>query len=60
MTYGHIAGESIVNAKEAIYLYIESLKAYDEEISAEGNMLEDTFTLNAHVLTIFNNIGQDN
>ena len=49
ITYGDTVDESIINAKEAIELYIESLKAHDEEIPTEENMLEYTLTLNAHV-----------
>ncbi len=49
ITYGDTLDESIANAKEAIELYIESLKAHGEEIPTEENMLEYTLTLNAHV-----------
>jgi len=49
ITYGDTVDESMANAKEAIELYIESLKAHDEEIPTEENMLEYTLTLNAHV-----------
>ena len=49
ITYGATVDESIINAKEAIELYIESLKAHGEEIPTEENMLEYTLTLNAHV-----------
>jgi len=49
ITYGDTVDESIANAKEAIELYIESLKAHGEEIPTEENMLEYTLTLNAHV-----------
>ena len=49
VTYGDTVDESIANAKEAIELYIESLKAHGEEIPTEENMLEYTLTLNAHV-----------
>ena len=49
ITYGDTLDESIANAKEAIELYIESLKAHGEEIPTEENMLEYTITLNAHV-----------
>ena len=49
ITYGDTIDESIANAKEAIELYIESLKAHGEEIPTEENMLEYTLTLNAHV-----------
>ena len=49
ITYGATVDESIINAKEAIELYIESLKAHGEEIPTEENMLEYTLTLSAHV-----------
>ena len=49
ITYGDTVDESMANAKEAIELYIESLKAHGEEIPTEENMLEYTLTLNAHV-----------
>ena len=49
ITYGDTVDESIANAKEAIELYVESLKAHGEEIPTEENMLEYTLTLNAHV-----------
>jgi len=49
ISYGDTVDESIANAKEAIELYIESLKAHGEEIPTEENMLEYTLTVNAHV-----------
>ena len=49
ISYGDTVDESIINAKEAIELYIESLKAHGEEIPTEENMLEYTLTVNAHV-----------
>ena len=49
ITFGDTVDESIINAKEAIELYIESLKSHGEEIPTEENMLEYTLTLNAHV-----------
>jgi len=49
ITYGDTLDDSIANAKEAIELYIESLKTHGEEIPTEENMLEYTLTLNAHV-----------
>ncbi|MCL5073889.1 MAG: type II toxin-antitoxin system HicB family antitoxin [Actinobacteria bacterium] len=45
ITYGDTIDESIINAKEAIELYIESLKAHGEEIPTEENMLEYTLTV---------------
>ena len=40
ITYGDTLDEAIEKAKEAIELYIESLKAHGEEIPTEENMLE--------------------
>lgn len=48
ITYGDTVDESIINAKEAIELYIESLKAHGEEIPDEESMLEYTLTVNEH------------
>lgn len=45
ITYGQTIDESIVNAKEAIELYIESLKSHGEDIPTEENMLEYTLTV---------------
>jgi predicted RNase H-like HicB family nuclease len=46
ITYGKTIDESITNAKEAIELYIESLKSHGEDIPTEENMLEYTLTVN--------------
>jgi antitoxin HicB len=48
ITYGDTVDESIINAKEAIELYIESLKAHGEEIPDEEDMLEYILTVNEH------------
>jgi antitoxin HicB len=48
ITYGDTVDESIINAKEAIELYIGSLKAHGEEIPNEEDMLEYTLTVNEH------------
>ena len=45
ITYGQTIDESIVNAKEAIELYIESLKSHGEDIPTEENILEYTLTV---------------
>ncbi len=45
ITYGETIDESIINAKEAIELYIESLKSHGEEIPTEENILEYTLTV---------------
>ena len=42
ITYGETIDESIINAKEAIELYIESLKSHGEDIPTEENILEYT------------------
>lgn len=48
VTYGDSIEEAIEMAKEAIELYIESLKAHGEEIPTEKEMLEYTLTVEAH------------
>ncbi len=45
ITYGETIDESIMNAKEAIELYIESLKSHGEVIPTEENILEYTLTV---------------
>ncbi len=42
ITYGETIDESIINAREAIKLYIESLKFHGEDIPTEENILEYT------------------
>jgi predicted RNase H-like HicB family nuclease len=49
ITFGDTLEEAIEKAKEAIELYIESLKANGEEIPTEENMLEYTLSVNANV-----------
>lgn len=51
VTYGDTIEEAIEMAKEAIELYIESLKAHGEEIPTEENTLEYTLTIDAHAQT---------
>lgn len=46
ITYGDTLDEAIEKAKEAIELYIESLKAHGEEIPTEENILEYTLSVN--------------
>jgi predicted RNase H-like HicB family nuclease len=48
VTYGDTVEEAIEMAKEAIELYIESLKKHDEEIPTEEGTLEYTLTVEAH------------
>lgn len=45
ITYGDTIEEAIKMAKEAIELYIESLKAHNEEIPTEEETLEYTLTV---------------
>lgn len=48
ITYGETIEEAIEMAKEAIELYIESLKGHNEEIPTEDETLEYTLTVKAH------------
>ena len=48
ITYGNTLNEAIEKAKEAIELYIESLKAHGEEIPTEENMLEYTISVDTN------------
>jgi len=48
ITYGDTIEEAIKMAKEAIELYIESLKAHNEEIPTEEETLEYTLTVEAY------------
>jgi len=48
VTYGATIEEAINMAKEAIELYIESLKAHGEEIPTEDGVLEYTLTIKAN------------
>ncbi|TET09718.1 MAG: type II toxin-antitoxin system HicB family antitoxin [Candidatus Atribacteria bacterium] len=48
ITYGDTLDEAIEKAKEAIELYIESLKAHGEEIPTEENMLEYTLSVDTN------------
>ena len=49
ITYGDTLDEAIEKAKEAIGVYIESLKAHGEEIPTEENMLEYTLSVDTNV-----------
>jgi len=49
VTYGDTLDEAIEKAKEAIELYIESLKAHGEEIPTEENLLEYTLSVDTNV-----------
>jgi len=49
ITFGDTIEEAIEEAKEAIELYIESLKAHGEEIPTEENVLEYTLSINTNV-----------
>ncbi|NOR77441.1 MAG: type II toxin-antitoxin system HicB family antitoxin [Methanophagales archaeon] len=48
VTYGDTIEEGIEMAKEAIELYLESLKEHDEEIPTEERTLEYTLTVKAY------------
>lgn len=48
ITYGDDVTEAIEMAKEAIALYLESLKAHGEEIPTEVDTLEYTVTVPAY------------
>jgi antitoxin HicB len=48
VTYGDTIEEAIKRAKEAIGLYIDSLKEHGEEIPSEEGTLEYTLTVKAH------------
>jgi predicted RNase H-like HicB family nuclease len=48
VTYGDTIEEAIKMAKEAIDLYIDSLKEHGEEIPSEEGTLEYTLTVKAH------------
>jgi len=49
ITYGDKLDEAIEKAKEAIELYIESLKAHCEEIPTGENLLEYTLSVDINV-----------
>jgi predicted RNase H-like HicB family nuclease len=48
VTFGETIEEAIAMAKEAIELYLESLKAHGEEIPTEEGVLEYTVMVKAH------------
>jgi predicted RNase H-like HicB family nuclease len=48
VTYGDTVEEAIEKAREAIELYIESLKAHEEEIPIEEIALEYTVKVKVH------------
>lgn len=48
VTYGDTVEEAIEMAKEAIELYIESLKEHGEEVPSEEGTLEYTLMVKAH------------
>ena len=48
ITYGETIEEAIEMAKEAIELYIESLREHGEEIPTEEGILEYTLTVETH------------
>jgi predicted RNase H-like HicB family nuclease len=48
VTFGHTIEEAITMVKEAIELYLESLREHGEEIPTEEGVLEYTVMVNAH------------
>jgi len=48
VTFGDTIEEAIAMTKEAIELYLESLKAHGEEIPTEEGVLEYTVMVKAH------------
>jgi len=48
VTFGETVEEAIQMAKEAIVLYVESLKKHGEEIPTEEDTFEYTLTIEAH------------
>jgi len=48
VTYGETTEEALSNAKETIELFIESLKAHNEEIPTEENTFEYTLIVPTH------------
>ena len=48
VTYGDTIEEAIEAAREAVELYLESLRAHGEEILTEEETLEYTLTVEAH------------
>lgn len=47
ITYGETLEEAKINAKEAIELYIESLKEHGEDIPSDSDVLEYNLQLSA-------------
>lgn len=47
ITYGEDMDEAIVNVKEAIELYIESLHAHNEPVPTEENTFEYSISVSA-------------
>jgi len=48
VTYGNTVDNAIAMAREAIELYIESLKEHGEEVPTENGTLEYTLTMPAY------------
>jgi antitoxin HicB len=47
VTFGSSLDEAVASAREAIELYVESLKAHGEEVPTDDRTLEYTLTLEA-------------
>ena len=48
ITFGETIDEALVMAREAIELYLESLRAHGDDIPSEDGTLEYTLTVKAH------------
>ena len=48
ITYGETVEEAVVMAKEAIEVYLESLREHGEELPTEEGTLEYTLMVKAH------------
>jgi antitoxin HicB len=48
VTFGETIQEAITHAKEAIELYLESLKSHGEEIPTDNGLLEYNLTITDH------------
>jgi len=48
VTFGETLDDAITMAREAIELYIESLRAHGEEVPTEENVLEYTLAVNTY------------
>lgn len=49
VTYGETVEQSVEMAREAIEVYVESLRAHGDDIPTDENTFEYTLTVGAHV-----------